>query len=98
MLRDKYGTDLLKLPDHNQWTKQKEQLSTSGSKAYKSVEFYYYVQFILSSQLKAVHEYAISKHVILKGDIPIGVNRNGCDVWMEPRYFNLNGHIWCTTR
>ena len=23
-----------------------------------------------------------AKGVILKGDIPIGVNRNGCDVWM----------------
>ena len=93
MLRDKYGTaEFAKWPDHNQWDEaERKQLSTSGSKAYKSVEFYYYVQFILSSQLKAVHEYAISKHVILKGDIPIGVNRNGCDVWMEPRYFNLNG-------
>ena len=37
------------------------------------------------------HEYARSKGVILKGDIPIGVNRYGCDVWQEPRYFNLNG-------
>ncbi|RKW56118.1 MAG: 4-alpha-glucanotransferase, partial [Prevotella sp.] len=93
MLRDKYGTaEFAKWPDHNQWDEaERKQLSTSGSKAYESVEFYYYVQFVLSSQLKAVHEYAISKHVILKGDIPIGVNRNGCDVWMEPRYFNLNG-------
>jgi len=74
MLRDKYGTaEFAKWPDHNQWDEaERKQLSTSGSKAYKSVEFYYYVQFILSSQLKAVHEYAISKHVILKGDIPIG--------------------------
>ena len=29
--------------------------------------------------------------MILKGDIPIGVNRYGCDAWQEPRYFNLNG-------
>ena len=40
--------------------------------------------------MKAAHDYARSKHVILKGDIPIGVNRYGCDVWMEPKYFNLN--------
>ena len=31
-----------------------------------------------------------ARGVILKGDIPIGVNRNGCDVWHEPQYFNLN--------
>ena len=40
--------------------------------------------------MKAAHDYARSKHVILKGDIPIGVNRYSCDVWMEPKYFNLN--------
>lgn len=93
MLRDKYGTaEFAQWPDHNQWDEsERKMLSTSSNKAYKEVEFFYYVQFILSSQLKAVHEYAISKHVILKGDIPIGVNRNGCDVWTEPRYFNLNG-------
>ena len=59
--------------------------------AYKEAAFFYYVQFVLSSQLKAVHEYAQAHRVILKGDIPIGVNRYGCDVWTEPRYFNLNG-------
>ena len=49
------------------------------------------MQFILNSQMAGVHEYARSKGVVLKGDIPIGVSRYGCDVWQEPRYFNLNG-------
>ena len=55
------------------------------------VSFYYFVQFILASQLAAVHTYARTRGVLLKGDIPIGVARDGCDVWQEPRYFNLNG-------
>ena len=54
-------------------------------------QFWYYIQFILSQQLSAVHAYARTRGVILKGDIPIGVARHGCDVWQEPRYFNLNG-------
>lgn len=92
-LRDKNGTaDFSKWPDHQQWDEAERQpLSSPRNKAYKDVEFYYFVQFILSSQLKAVHDYATSRRVILKGDIPIGVNRYGCDVWTEPRYFNLNG-------
>jgi len=53
--------------------------------------FYYFVQFILASQLAAVHAHARARGVLLKGDIPIGVDRNSCDVWREPRYFNLNG-------
>ncbi|MDE6689441.1 MAG: 4-alpha-glucanotransferase, partial [Prevotella sp.] len=34
---------------------------------------------------------ARQQRVILKGDIPIGVSRDGVEAWMEPRYFNLNG-------
>ena len=66
-------------------------LSDPRTKEYQEVAFYYFVQYILSSQMKEAHEYAKQKGVILKGDIPIGVNRYSCDVWMEPKYFNLNG-------
>jgi 4-alpha-glucanotransferase len=66
-------------------------LSTPRNKIYQDVAIYYFIQYILNSQMAAVHAYARSKGVILKGDIPIGVNRYGCDVWMEPKYFNLNG-------
>ena len=40
--------------------------------------------------MRAAHDYARARGVILKGDIPIGVNRNGCDVWHEPEYFHLD--------
>ncbi len=92
-LRDKNRTaDFSRWPDHNQWDEaDRKVLSSPRNKAYKEVAFYYYVQFVLSSQLKSVHEYAQAHKVILKGDIPIGVNRHGCDVWTEPRYFHLNG-------
>ena len=92
-LRDKYGTaDFSTWPDHHVWDeKERKVLSTPTSKEYKEVAFFYFVQFVLNEQMEVVHAYAREKGVILKGDIPIGVNRNGCDVWMEPKYFNLNG-------
>ena len=92
-LRDKYGTaNYTEWPDHNTWDeKDRPSLSSSRTHIYKEVSFFYFVQFILNTQLSEVHEYARQKGVILKGDIPIGVNRYGCDAWMEPRYFNLNG-------
>ncbi len=92
-LRDKNGTaDFSQWPDHKVWDeKERKSLSTPNTAAWKNVAFYYYVQFLLSTQMEAAHDYARQKHVILKGDIPIGVNRHGCDVWMEPNYFNLNG-------
>ena len=93
LLRDQYGTaDFSQWPDHQVWNEaDRTSLSSPRSKAYREVAFYYYVQFVLNSQMKSVHDYAREKGVILKGDIPIGVNRYGCDVWQEPRYFHLDG-------
>ncbi len=92
-LRDKNGTaDFSQWPDHNTWDEaERNALSDPSTEAYKDVAFFYFVQFILNKQVQEAHEHAKAKGVILKGDIPIGVNRYGCDVWMEPKYFNLNG-------
>ena len=92
-LRDKNGTaDFNQWPDHQVWDEaERKALTDPKTAAYKNVAFFYFVQFVLDRQMQETHEYAKAKGVILKGDIPIGVNRNGCDVWMEPKYFNLNG-------
>ena len=92
-LRDKNGTaDFNQWPDHQVWDEaERKALSAPKTAAYKNVAFFYFVQFVLDRQMQEAHEHAKAKGVILKGDIPIGVNRNGCDVWTEPKYFNLNG-------
>lgn len=92
-LRDKNGTaDFNLWPDHQVWDEaERKALTDPKTAAYKNVAFFYFVQFVLDRQMQEAHEHAKAKGVILKGDIPIGVNRNGCDVWMEPKYFNLNG-------
>lgn len=92
-LRDKNGTaDFNQWPDHQVWDEaERKVLAAPKTAAYKNVAFFYFVQFVLDRQMQEAHEHAKAKGVILKGDIPIGVNRNGCDVWAEPKYFNLNG-------
>ena len=92
-LRDKNGTaDFNQWPDHQVWDEaERKALADPKTAAYKNVAFFYFVQFVLDRQMQEAHEHAKDKGVILKGDIPIGVNRNGCDVWTEPKYFNLNG-------
>lgn len=92
-LRDKNGTaDFNQWPDHQVWDEaERKALTDPKTAAYKNVAFFYFVQFVLDRQMQEAHEHAKAKGVILKGDIPIGVNRNGCDVWTEPKYFNLNG-------
>lgn len=92
-LRDKNGTaDFNQWPDYQVWDEaERKALADPKTAAYKNVAFFYFVQFVLDRQMQEAHEHAKTKGVILKGDIPIGVNRNGCDVWTEPKYFNLNG-------
>ena len=92
-LRDKNGTaDFNQWPGHQVWDEaERKALADPKTAAYKNVAFFYFVQFVLDRQMQEAHEHAKAKGVILKGDIPIGVNRNGCDVWTEPKYFNLNG-------
>ena len=93
VLRDKYGTACFEQwPDHNTWNEaDRAALLNARSSQYREASFWYYVQFVLHMQLLDAHQYARKSHVVLKGDIPIGVSRYGCDVWTEPRYFNLNG-------
>ncbi len=92
-LRERNGTaDFSQWEGHTVWKEaDRKALSNPRSKAWKEVAFYYFVQFVLSVQMQQAHDYARQKGIVLKGDIPIGVNRYGCDVWMEPKYFNLNG-------
>lgn len=51
-------------------------------------ELYIYTQYLLHLQLLSVSEYAKSQGVILKGDIPIGVNRDGVEVQTYPELFH----------
>lgn len=52
--------------------------------------FTYFVQYLLHSQLKGVADYARKKGVVLKGDLPIGVNRESAETWSHPALFNLD--------
>ena len=91
--RDFYGTATFsEWPDHKTFTQQeREAMSKSTTKIYKEVAFWYYVQFNLDQQMRAAHAHARQNKVILKGDIPIGISRDGVEAWVEPKYFNLNG-------
>ena len=81
--RDKYGTAVFSM-----WPKEASNFKLQTS---KEQDFWYFVQFNLDQQMHAAHEYARKHRVVLKGDIPIGISRDGVEAWVEPKYFNLNG-------
>tara|TARA_B110000977_G_scaffold198716_1_gene284204 strand:+ start:6638 stop:10045 length:3408 start_codon:yes stop_codon:yes gene_type:complete len=63
--------------------------SCSGS-IYDAVVLSYYVQFHLDSQLKSASDFASKKGVLLKGDLPIGVDKASVDTWMHPELFRMH--------
>ena len=86
--RDLYGTATF-----SEWPKDATLQSTQKStfKGKKELQFWYYVQYNLDAQMREAHAHARAHRVILKGDIPIGISRDGVEAWVEPKYFNLNG-------
>jgi 4-alpha-glucanotransferase len=85
----KYGT-----PDNNLW----EQYSTYDSNLVDDfckenadeINYHYFLQYHLDKQLREVRDYAHKNGVVLKGDIPIGINRYSVDAWQFPRLFNMD--------
>lgn len=91
-LRDKYST-----ADFSRWKTQSvynkdeiEKLTSRKSKQFKSIAFFYFVQYHLHLQLKEATDYAHKKGIAVKGDIPIGIYRYGCDAWTAPELYNMN--------
>lgn len=89
VLRDKFET-----PDYNQWGEYAE-YDTDKIERFVcdntyNVNFVYYLQYNLDKQMHAAKDYANSKGVAIKGDIPIGISRTSVDAWLNPRLFNLN--------
>ncbi|XP_008796184.1 4-alpha-glucanotransferase DPE2 isoform X2 [Phoenix dactylifera] len=89
--------DFFETSDHTQWgrfshiSKEKlEKLVSKDSLHYDVISFQYYVQFHLHLQLSEAAAYARKKKVVLKGDLPIGVDRNSVDTWVYPNLFRMN--------
>lgn len=55
----------------------------------KEIDYQMWVQWQLFHQFKAAREYAHTKDLLLKGDLPILVSRDSADVWARPDYFKL---------
>lgn len=67
-----------------------QKLQESNRDAKHEIDFYGYLQFLSHKQLTDVKNYAHKKGVALKGDIPIGINRDSVEAWTEPHLFNMD--------
>ncbi len=56
----------------------------------EEMNFIFFMQYHLDRQLRRARDYAHSRGVALKGDIPIGISSDSADAWQYPDLFNLN--------
>lgn len=66
-----------------------EAMFKESSDAYDDVMFKVFIQYHLEKQLTEAIDYCHSKGVAIKGDLPIGINPNSVEAWVEPELFNF---------
>lgn len=90
-LRDSYNT-----ADFHKWKESEYKPSllkkflAPKNECYAQIRKHMFIQFHLDRQLSDVKKYANSKGVLLKGDVPIGLNRHSADVWIHPELFHTD--------
>ena len=88
-LRDSNGTpEFGKWGDMAEYDPKKVEKYCAAHK--KDISYHCFVQYHLNAQLTEVRNYAHSKGVVLKGDLPIGISRTSADAWQNPRLFNMD--------
>lgn len=91
-LRDKNGhTNFEEWGEHRCYDAKKlKQMVESSLEVKTETRYWCFVQYLLHQQFSKVKAYAHEKGVTLKGDIPIGINRNSVDAWTTPHLFNMD--------
>ena len=86
VLRDRNGT-----ADFSQWGEyavyDPAKIDGFVKENSHDVNYVYWVQMNLDSQMREVRDYAHAHGVAIKGDIPIGISRTSVDAWISPRLF-----------
>ena len=90
-LFEERGQQVLQSKDFKAWHDENaEWLEPYAEWCGKTPALVCYVQYHLHLQLKAAADYARSKGVVLKGDLPIGVNRMSAETARHPELFNMD--------
>jgi len=86
--------DEFKSQKFREWPKYSEvtleQIEELCEEKGEQLQFIYWQQFICNIQYRASFNYAAEKRVVIKGDLPIGVNIDSVECWAYPKLFRLH--------
>ena len=87
-LRDKYATPCFgEWPEHTTFSSAAVEKFVSHNAV---AQYYLWLQYQLHTQLLAATRHARQCGVLIKGDIPIGIDRHSVDAWQHPQLFHLD--------
>ncbi|MDO7874433.1 4-alpha-glucanotransferase [Hymenobacter sp. ASUV-10] len=90
-LRDRFGTaDFKQWPAEFQTPQNLEALTAETAPDYDDYGLFFFVQYHLDKQLLGAVNYARSRGVVLKGDLPIGIYRHSVDAWTQPELYHMD--------
>ncbi|ADZ18884.1 4-alpha-glucanotransferase [Chlamydia psittaci] len=78
----------------NNWAKaytDRTNFSKFEKQFQKECEFFSYLQFLCFQQMSQVKSYADDHQILLKGDLPILISKDSCDVWYYRQFFSSSG-------
>jgi len=92
-----YLRDLHCASDHRNWGEFSaitpgaiERLTGPDTPHARDIAFHYFIQYHLHHQLLEASQYARDCGIVLKGDIPIGVDKASVETWLHPEWFNMD--------
>jgi 4-alpha-glucanotransferase len=92
-----YLRDLFDTPEFSQWDQYARftpellhEIIDPASSRFNDIAIHYFIQYHAHLQLRQAAEYARSKGVALKGDLPIGIFRYSVDAWVRPELYHMD--------
>ncbi|WPT12628.1 4-alpha-glucanotransferase DPE2 [Picochlorum sp. SENEW3] len=89
--------DMFQTSEHWKWGKfskptpeMLDHLASPEQEWHGTIKFYCYLQFKLHTQLLHSSQKLREMGIVLKGDLPIGVDKRSVDTWMHPTLFRMH--------
>lgn len=90
VLRDQMGTaDFTQWGDWSVYDPAKVETLEEDVGKWSEMGFHLWLQYELDQQLSEVVEHMHRKGVVLKGDLPIGIDRESVDAWSAPELYHM---------
>ncbi|MEO0018617.1 MAG: hypothetical protein RLZZ522_1900, partial [Verrucomicrobiota bacterium] len=91
-LRDRHGT--AHFSRWGEWAAFDEErvaaMADESGADWPELAYHVWLQFELDRQLAAAVRHLHQRGIVLKGDLPIGIDRHSVDAWSQPHWFKLD--------